>query len=102
MENNTSIPPISKIKKTKRYYNQWIYIMIPFGHPSILSSSRRPQNLGADDPLGIGLVDTRLWEKCSDPWNPTHLSMVNMVIYTIFWYCFLYDTILGGKMARWD
>jgi hypothetical protein len=37
-----------------------------------------------------------------DPWDPARLAIVKEAPKTTYWYAFLYDIFLDGKLSRWD
>jgi hypothetical protein len=49
-----------------------------------------------DPSPGLAIIDTPVWQKFSDPFNPTILATVKEAADKNVWYSFLYDVFLDG------
>jgi hypothetical protein len=50
----------------------------------------------------LQIVDQSKWLTLyPEPWEPTRLSLVKEEYETNYWYAFLYDMFLDGKLSRW-
>jgi hypothetical protein len=51
----------------------------------------------------LEIVDRSKWLTLyPDPWDPTRLSLVNKASKTNYWYAFLYNMSINGKLSSWD
>jgi hypothetical protein len=64
--------------------------------------ARQSTNLVGESLKPLEIVDR---SKCltlyPDPWDPTRFSLVKKASESNYWYAFLYDMFLDGKLSRW-
>jgi hypothetical protein len=64
--------------------------------------ARQSTNLLGKELKNLDIIDQLKWLTLyPDPWDPTRLSLVKKASETNYWYAFLYDMFLDGKMCRW-
>jgi hypothetical protein len=63
---------------------------------------RESTNLVGQELKNLEIVDQSKWlHVYHDPWDPTILSLVKNASMSHYWYAFLYDIFLDGKLSRW-
>jgi hypothetical protein len=64
--------------------------------------ARQFTNLLGQELKNLEIVDRSKWLTLyPDPWDPTRFSFVKKASETNYWYVFLYDMFLDGKLSRW-
>jgi hypothetical protein len=63
---------------------------------------RQSTNLVGQALKPLEIVDRSKWLTLyPDPWDPVRLSLVKKASETNYWYAFLYDMFLDGKLSHW-
>jgi hypothetical protein len=64
--------------------------------------ARQSTNLVGQALKPLEIVNRSKWLTLyPDPWDPARLSLVKKSSDTNYWYAFLYDMFLDGKLSRW-